>query len=824
MATTGILEHLKIKGAHGTARVVHFFVPAYRGDVTPFVRCRAGIILVWEKIAVDLWPLFAGFAIFIVLALFDILPMLPGWIHALVLISLSITTMVYLQKILPKARWPQENEIFRRIEVASDLPHRPLTGLQDYLATKNGGEGAAWWGQHRERLLASIQKLRVGWPRFGLSRYDRRSLRTILILLLFLGYIHSGHDLAARIERALVPSVPPVTTLVSDYKIWITPPAYTGVPQINLSALEKIETLEIPENSELFVQFSGARLAPKVQIDGESQPVAELGDKSYQGRYVLAEGNRLRVALGWQSLGRWDLRLVRDMAPTIQFRNPPGATERATMRLDYSGEDDYGLKTVEAEITKDGEAGEILLELPAQHRKGEPVTNISYHDIAAHPWAGSEVSIRLMAKDDAGHTAYSDGEKFVLPEREFRNPQARLIADMRKALMRGKLQVEDAIDAFSAVLQNPQSYKYDMLATLSLRVAQQRLIVSDETPYPDSIIPLMWDIALRLEDNGLSLAERDMRSLEKALQDAMARGASFDEIENLMNQFERAMGNYLNSMYQQMMQQGMQDLPSLDPSAQSVDVSDIDRLLQQIRQLMRSGNHEEAQKLLSKLQEIMANIKSNPSAANAEAQKKVMEMIKRAQDIIKTQQQSLDATYQAQEHQPQIPKKELPVLQSAQQKIRKTYGAWLKEMKQLGAPPIALLETADGDMGKALSEFSALQKADAKNAKDILQSQAALIQNQTAALEHLRQGLQELMKNMSQNGAQGMAGRAGRTDPFGRTRPGQGVLDDPSIKVPSIPDLQRAQEILDELQRRSGDYSRPTIERDYINRLLRRFD
>jgi hypothetical protein len=35
--------------------------------------------------------------------------------------------------------------------------------------------------------------------------------------------------------------------------------------------------------------------------------------------------------------------------------------------------------------------------------------------------------------------------------------------------------------------------------------------------------------------------------------------------------------------------------------------------------------------------------------------------------------------------------------------------------------------------------------------------------------------------------------------------------------------LLRSQEILDELIRRLGERSRPTVERDYLERLLRRF-
>ncbi len=42
-------------------------------------------------------------------------------------------------------------------------------------------------------------------------------------------------------------------------------------------------------------------------------------------------------------------------------------------------------------------------------------------------------------------------------------------------------------------------------------------------------------------------------------------------------------------------------------------------------------------------------------------------------------------------------------------------------------------------------------------------------------------------------------------------------------KVPDEIEMQTAREILEELRRRLGDQARPTMELDYIERLLRRF-
>ena len=60
-------------------------------------------------------------------------------------------------------------------------------------------------------------------------------------------------------------------------------------------------------------------------------------------------------------------------------------------------------------------------------------------------------------------------------------------------------------------------------------------------------------------------------------------------------------------------------------------------------------------------------------------------------------------------------------------------------------------------------------------------------------------------------------------DPFGRFVGPGGAIDDARVKIPKKSDVQRARNILEELYRRSGQRSRSLSERDYIDRLLRRF-
>jgi hypothetical protein len=93
-------------------------------------------------------------------------------------------------------------------------------------------------------------------------------------------------------------------------------------------------------------------------------------------------------------------------------------------------------------------------------------------------------------------------------------------------------------------------------------------------------------------------------------------------------------------------------------------------------------------------------------------------------------------------------------------------------------------------------------------------------------LEQLRQGAREMAQQMLQQmpSRYGMTGSQNELDPMGRppqrtdgTDPGVGV------KVPDQIDIQRAREILEELRRRIGESTRPPVELEYLERLLKRF-
>lgn len=106
------------------------------------------------------------------------------------------------------------------------------------------------------------------------------------------------------------------------------------------------------------------------------------------------------------------------------------------------------------------------------------------------------------------------------------------------------------------------------------------------------------------------------------------------------------------------------------------------------------------------------------------------------------------------------------------------------------------------------------------------------LDRQADAMESLREGMrnlgeelqQQAQQNQGQSGAEqsNNAARDNR-DPLGRPRGTRGSIRSDENVVPDVSPLQRAQELFDEIRRRSSDQTRPTEELDYLRRLLDRF-
>jgi uncharacterized protein (TIGR02302 family) len=796
--------------------------------------------ILWERFWPAFWPTFVVGGLFLAAALFDLLPLLPGWLHLLLLIGFAAAFAYALGRIWPALRFPGFMEGLRRIERVNELRHRPLTGLADGLATSAGDPAASrLWEQYRRQIGRGIGRLRVGLPQAGFMQRDPFALRVLLGLVLLVAIVGGWRDAPERLLRALTPNLSSLAaTGPVSLTLSLTPPTYTNLAPIFLEvgdgagagAADTANALKLPIGTNVLALFQGSSAAPDLMLGTTATPFTAVEPETYQAKAEIRGGDRLAVVSQGRDVAAWPLTVIPDNPPTIGFTAPPGAAERKTLRIAYAATDDYGIASVTGTIRRaDGQSGpgkidriELSLSLPATDAR--QAQQVSYHDLTPHPWAGLPVTIQLTAKDAIGQSASSDTLEIVLPERTFRHPVARAVIEQRKRLIMNPDDRRSVARALYAIGSQPPTYNDDLVVVLGLQVAQRRLTMIDGVEDAvDSVQMLLWELALRIEEGELSVAERELRRLQQELQEALANNAPDEEIERLMNELQEAMDEFMAALTEKLkrdmeQQGGRPHQRQFDPNMMEVHREDLQKLLDRARELAKGGARDAARDLLAQLQEMLENLQAMPFEQQTDpAMAEALQMLDDMDSLAKRQQELLDQSFR---HSQQLGEGErMPNGDPGaadQEALRRQLGDLMRRYGEMM-----------GDIPRSLGRA----ERSMRDATEALEQGAPgqAIEPQTQALGELQKGLQDMANAMMEQLQQQAGNRPGQDptnqgrDPLGRDENGMGAIDTRDVEIPDQSDVQRARALIEELRKRAGDRARPKVERDYIDRLLKRF-
>ena len=452
--------------------------------------------------------------------------------------------------------------------------------------------------------------------------------------------------------------------------------------------------------------------------------------------------------------------------------------------------------------------------------------------------------LRLEAVDGLGQKGLSEPVQITLPERQFNNPLARAIIEQRKALAADPTAKDDVADRLDVLSTTDLARSMRATVPLSLMVAADRARAAGDAKAIRGVMDLLWELALYIEDGSLSAAERELRAAQEQLRQALMSNAPDAELEKLMSQLQQALDRYLAELTRQALQQAQrnqqqgqqQQMTPIDPS-QMVDRKDLQSMLDQARELMRSGARDAAQQLLSQLQQMLENLQAATGQMQQSPQQRSLGDL---QKMIQLQQNLLDRSYRMQqgdqaqqgqqgqqgkkgqqmpgggERDSQLP--DSPGRAAAEQEgLRRALGELMRRMGEQGMQIPRALGQAELQMRGARDALGEGQPADA-------------VPSQSQALDLMQQGGQAMLEQMQRQAGNGqgpgnnrmMDGRRGR-DPLGRAQFNDGGFDPNGTQVPEEADLGRARRILEELYKRSGERERSPTELDYYRRLLDRF-
>lgn len=786
---------------------------------------------------------------------------LPAWAGPLGL-AVFAGLALYAARDLLSLRWPSRADALGRVEQSSGYAHRPLTALEDDLSIGSGNaESQAIWALHQRRTAETVAAIRSRAPDPQAFRRDPWALRVLAACLIVVGFSTASGDRAGRLVSAFQN---PFKTVEAPSRLdaWVTPPLYTSEPPVYLTGesaqLRDAGTpVSVPEGSVLVVRsqgapglvmtFAGAEDAEPQVID--PQETAEVSDPELakllpvERRLELETTGIVELKNGEEPLLSYVFAVRPDDAPEIRLTDDPEEQLSGALKFSYLVKDDYGVVAAEARIAPlpnpdHGDrvprplvdAPQFPLSLPP--RAGTAKTAETIRDLTSHPWAGSEVDLILTARDQAGQEGVSPAYRITLPQRRFGKPLARAVAEQRRNLALDAQNHAQVITAFDALMLAPQQFDFKPRNYLGMRFAYGELVQAQTDEDLKSLLPLLWDLALSIEDGDLSAAERKLREAQEALRKALEEGASDEEIAKLTQQLREALNEYMQALAEQM-RQNPQAMQPFDGNQQSLNQQDLSEMLDRIEELARTGSRDAARELLAQMQQMLENLQAGrPQMMPNGMSSEMMEMLNQLGEMIQQQQQLMDQTHRFNQDQQQGRGQQQQQQQGQGQQMTQEQLQQMLEQLQQGQGDLAqqLQELMDQLDQNGMGQNQALGEAgesmgDAQQSLGQGQGQQALGQ-QGDALDALRRGAQGLTEQMMGQG-EGMGSPQGPSpmdeDPLGRPRRTEGPDFNNRVQIPDEIDVQRARRILEELRRRFSDPSRPKLELDYLERLLKRY-
>ncbi len=790
-----------------------------------------------ERITRAFWPLWTVMMAALAALAFglqDALPLEGAWAG---LVATALALLVALVWGVRRFRKPTRIDALARLDAS--LPGRPITALADNQVI--GGADAASvavWQAHRARMAQRVSAAKAVAPDLRVSQRDPFGLRylalTALVLAVMFGSIWrvgSVAGLGAGDAQAM-PNGP-------TWEGWAQPPMHTGKPALYLNDIAA-GPLSLPQGSKLQLRLYGdvgaltvaetvsARTTPPVASD----PVQEFDVAQSGALAINGPGGR-----------EWAITALPDAAPTVTTDGKITREKDGNMKLPFSAKDDYaitkGTATVALDLpavprtyglTADPEPRAALvmdLPLPISGNRAE-FTEDLIEDVSKHPFANLPVQITLSVQDAMGQTGTAAPIAVTLPGKRFFDPLAAALIEMRRDLLWTRSNAARSAQILKAVTHLPEGLIRDQSAYLRLRVALRRLDVAKadlSAELRDELADELWEIALLVEEGDLASARERLDRAQDRLDEAIRNGADPAEIQELMDELREAMDDYMRQLAEESQRNPDTEM-SENQERREITGDQIQQMMDEIQRLMEEGKMAEAAQAMEMLRQLLENLQvtEGPGGQGGPGSQAMRDL----GETLRDQQGLSDEAFRELQQGPQGPQpgkgegegegQGEGSLAERQRALRER----LEGLRGQGLPGAGSEKGEAGrqaldDAGRAMDEAErALRDGDLSGALD----------EQADAMERMREGLRSLGEAQAQEQldtegeAFGRADPNSSRDPLGREQGEAGRIGSDRNMLQGQDVYRRAQDLLDEIRRRSGEQSRPSGERDYLRRLL----
>ena len=746
---------------------------------------------------------------------------------------------------------PTKSQAFVRLDAR--LPGQPIAALNDDQALGNDDPASkAVWQAHLARMAERAAKARAVEPNLRLAKRDPFALRYVALTALVMAVIFGSLWRVGSVA-SLTPGGAAALASGPTWEGWAQPPAYTGKPALYLNDIDQAE-LTLPKGTRLQFRLYGEvgalTLAETVSAS-TTPPPASAASQDFE----VAQSGTIKIE---GAGGReWVITALPDSAPTVTLSGDIGREADGRFTQAFDATDDYGVTAGQVVISLDLSTVDRRFGLAVDPEAREPVTldlpmpitgdrakftETLIDDLSKHPFANLPVSMTFTVSDAGLQAGMADPVMVTLPGKRFFDPLAAALIEARRDILWARSNAPTVVQVLKAVTNRPDDFIRNKRAYLRLRVVLNRLDEQSKTlavESRDALADELWEIALLVEEGDLASALERLRRAQDRLDQAIRNGADPDEVAELMDEMRQALDEYMKQLAEEQQQNPDQQTSENQPGVE-MSQDQLQQMLDELQKMIDEGRMAEAAEMMEMLRQFMENMQVTQGGPGQQGQGGPGQQAMRNLGETLRDQQGLsdDAFKDLQNGQPgdQGQPGEQPGQQS-EGEGQATDGRSLAERQQdlrdrLGQlnngqlPGRGTEQGEEGrrqldDAGRAMEEAErALRDGDLGGALD----------RQADAMESLREGMRDLGEALAQDMQR--EGQAQEGEAFGQNDPNSGR--DPlgrepgeSARIGSDRNMlqgddvyRRAQDLLDEIRRRSGDQLRSTTERDYLKRLL----
>ncbi|MEQ5869251.1 TIGR02302 family protein [Sagittula sp. NFXS13] len=832
--------------------------------------------MVAEQVARGFWPLWTVLCLVagaLILGLQDLVPVEVVWAIGAVA---GVAALVFLGLGVRRFRWPSRRAAMFRVD--NTLKGRPFQTLMDnQVIGADDAASANVWRAHRARMMNRLYEARRVKPELSQRRADPFALRYVALLTLTVALVFGSFG---RVQ-----SVTNMGAGGGDlsqgpaWEGWMQPPAYTRLPSVYLNDITGPQ-IEAPEGSAITLRMYGEVGALRVEEEISGRTVTEDQRTETAQDFEVSQSGRL--AIDGPGGREWQVTMLPDSGPMVTQEGEVETSYEGETQIPFRAQDDFGVVTGVARFSLDlaavdrrygramepepQEVIEVPLPMPVAGDRSNFVEPL-VANFSLHPWANLPVRLELEVEDARGQRGLSQVHEMALPGRRFFDPVAAALVEERQALLWNREYAADAAMILRAVLNRSDELfrkesQADTLRGILGQIEEGRGDMSDAAR--EEITQALWDLALELEEGDLDDARERMERAQERLNEAMKNGASDQEIAELMQELREATRDYMRQLAQEQAREGDQKAQQQDQqNMMEMSQDDIQRMIDRIQELMEEGRMAEAQEAMRQLQEMLENMQMTQGQGQGQspgeqAMEGLSETLRDQQELSDEAFRELNQGQQGQQGQQQGQQGQQPGQQQGQGQGQPGQPGQGQQGQQSGegqgqqslAEGLAQQQRALRDelnrqrqnlpgQGSEAGERAGEALGRAEDAMD--GAEQALrdgelgdaIDQQSQALEALREGMRNLgealaeqQQGQQRSGQQGFAEGGDpqeQRDPLGRNsgNSGQTGTDEGLLQGEDV--YRRAEELLGELRRRSGEADRPQVERDYLERLLDRF-